>query len=139
MNALVEKATRLLEERYMEPYHTAASVIVAKDGTEYVGINIDHFSGYLCAETSALASAINDGQAEFDTIVAVGKNLHNGFDIVNPCGKCRQLLHDFAPDVKVIVKEGDEVMTLDINRLLPYGFKRRQEKIRRARRGEKVV
>ncbi|HPQ82415.1 MAG: cytidine deaminase [Candidatus Saccharibacteria bacterium] len=139
MNPLVQKAKELLEARFMPPYHTVAAVIVTSDGSEYSGINIDHFSGYLCAEASALAAAINDGKMAFDSVVAVGQNENNEFDVINPCGKCRQLLHDFAPGIKVLVKENDVESTLGINELLPHSFKRRQEKIRRARRGEDVI
>ena len=138
MDELIRKAKGVIEKKYMAPYHTVSAVLITKDGREYAGINIDHFSGYLCAETSALAAAINDGVMEFDQIVAVGKTKDDQFDVVNPCGKCRQLLHDFAPGISVIVHDGNVVKTVPIDELLPYGFKRRQNKIRRARLGESV-
>ena len=138
MSDLIQKAKDILEARYMEPYHTVAAIVLAKDGKERSGVNIDHFSGYLCAEAAALAGAINDGQTEFDRVVAVGKNDNDYFDVVNACGKCRQLLHDFAPGINVIVKENGNETVVPIDALLPYGFKRRQEKIRRARQGENV-
>ena len=62
----------------------------------------------LCAEAVALGRAATEaGDTEVDTIVAV---YHPGPDaadqtarVVAPCGMCRELIADYAPNARVLV------------------------------------
>ena len=41
-----------------------------------------------------------------------------------PCGACRQVLGEFAPDLEVLsAKAGGSYVSYPLNRLLPYSFK----------------
>lgn len=129
MDDLRRQATDFLYDRYKKPLHTVAAAIKTKGGNVYLGTNIDHFSGYVCAETAALATAINMGEQDFAEIVAVRRESDGALDIANPCGKCRQILYDYSPNIKVLVKDNDSVKVVTIEELLPYGFVRQREKI----------
>jgi cytidine deaminase len=39
-----------------------------------------------------------------------------------PCGRCRQVLLDYFPDLKVIVGTGDRTRTVRITDLLPESY-----------------
>lgn len=125
---LVVLATELLDKRYNKPVHTVAAALRTASGQIYTAVNIDHFSGFVCAEMSALDKAINHGEYRFDKIVAVRKD-DNNIDVVNMCGKCRQIFHDYDPGIGVIVHKGDELAEKTIEELLPFSFVRQQYKI----------
>ena len=100
-------------------YHVGAA-LRAKDGTVYTGCNVENaaYPACMCAERSAVYKAVSEGRREFDLIVVATKN--GG----SPCGMCRQVLFEFAPDMKVVMVDLDgkicEEMTL--SDLLPRGF-----------------
>lgn len=138
MDDLIQQATNFLKVRYKKPVHTVAAALQTSDGKIYLGLNIDHFSGFVCAETSALATAMNSGEKSFTKIVAVRKEKDGKIRIANPCGKCRQILHDYTPNIEVVVIDGENIETHTIEELLPFSFKRQREKIQEALSGENM-
>lgn len=126
---LVAIATSLLTERYAPPVHSVAAALRTKDGEVVTGINIDHFSGFVCAETSALSYAINQKKYDFDSVAAVRMNAEGVIEVANMCGKCRQIFHDYAPGINVIVSNSNGLSVKTIDQILPDSFKRQQEKI----------
>lgn len=88
-----------------------------------------HFSGGPCAENIAVANATAAGAgsvqspgiggAKLTTIVAVA---NEGRGVISPCGRCRQLLFDYYPDIQVIIKDGEELRTAGVPELLPFGY-----------------
>ncbi|MGZ3616848.1 MAG: cytidine deaminase [Ktedonobacteraceae bacterium] len=109
------------------PYsHFRVGAAVVADGKTYVGTNVE-ISSYgltLCAERSALATAIADGVAAGSiTQVAVACiDAPQGAPVQDrtPCGACRQWLADLAPHA-VIYVDGD-TQDFTIEDLLPYAF-----------------
>lgn len=72
---LIEKAIQASEKAYAPYSHfKVGAVLVAKDGREYEGANIENasYSVTTCAERVALNKAIFDGAREFQAIVIVG-------------------------------------------------------------------
>ena len=65
------------------------------DGTVITGSNVENASYglSLCAETVAVAKAFSDGRRGGLVEVAVTAS---GPDVVTPCGRCRQVLHEFG-------------------------------------------
>ena len=63
--------------------------------------------------------AVSEGHTDFVRIVVAGRS----DDYCVPCGSCRQVLQEFAPNIEVIClnKEGQE-LALPLKALLPYGF-----------------
>jgi cytidine deaminase len=70
------------------------------------------------AERTALVKAISEGRREFDMIVVATPN--GGF----PCGICRQVLYEFAPDLSVVIvnMDGEILHELKLSEMLPHGF-----------------
>lgn len=136
---LVDVAASLLEKRYNPPVHSVAAALRTKSGEVFSGINIDHFSAYVCAETAALSDAINRKEYEFDLVVAVRKNAEGNTVVANMCGKCRQIFHDYAPEISVLVADGEKTMTKTINEVLPFAFTRQREKIQSVIEGIKAA
>ncbi len=126
---LIDVASTLLSERYLPPVHSVAAALRTKDGEIISGINIDHFSGFVCGEMAVLSRAINDKKYDFDTVVAVRFDENDSPSVANMCGKCRQIFHDYAPGIRVICADQTSVFVKTIEELLPYSFVRQQKKI----------
>ena len=128
MDALADKARQLLEEKYNPPVHTVSAALETKSGKIITAVNIDHFLGFVCAETAALAIAINQNEYEFARVVAIRKKDDTGeIALANMCGKCRQVFHDYAPGIEVMTSNG----VRKINELLPGAFMRQRNKIQK--------
>ncbi|MBN2367179.1 MAG: cytidine deaminase [Calditrichaeota bacterium] len=101
-----------------------SAVLVTKEGKLYTGHNIESSSYGLtiCAERVAVFKALSEGERKFDKIYIMA----DGPDFSTPCGACRQILNDYAPDVEVIlVKESGETRTFQVSELLPEAFGQR--------------
>lgn len=94
----------------------------ASDGTRIYGCNIeiDDWTKGLCAERVAISTARAYGFSELTTLA-----LHCSKDTqATPCGACRQVLFEFAPELKIMMYRGDanhEFTTPEA--LLPGGFR----------------
>ena len=73
----------------------------------------------ICAERTAIFKAISEGHRDFKRIVIAGKSE----DYCVPCGSCRQVMQEFAPQMEVICLNGKgEAKHFALKELLPYGF-----------------
>ncbi|OGW51573.1 MAG: cytidine deaminase [Nitrospirae bacterium RBG_19FT_COMBO_42_15] len=98
------------------------AAILSKDGSVFTGCNIENSSltMVICAERVALYKALSEGCKEFTAIAIAAE----GHDFCPPCGSCRQLLFEFAPDLKVIMADSKKNYTIKkIEELLPMAFK----------------
>ncbi|MCF6526193.1 cytidine deaminase [Streptomyces sp. JJ36] len=116
---LIEAATHVARTRCRGDNHTVASAARARDGRIITAVNAYHFTGGPCAELVVIGAAATEGVYELETIVAVGDRDRG---VVPPCGRCRQALLDYFPDLKVIVGEGDATRTVPISDLLPATY-----------------
>ena len=99
--------------------HTVGAALRAKSGKIYLGVNVYSLHG-ACAEQVALGNAITNGEREFVSVVAV-RGPH-GEEIIPPCGNCRQILNDYAPDCEVILSENNEGLKVKASELMPYAY-----------------
>jgi cytidine deaminase len=99
--------------------HTMAAAARAADGRIVTAVNVYHFTGGPCAELVLIGAAAAQGAYDLDTIVAVGDRDRG---VVPPCGRCRQVLLDYFPAIKVIVGAGDRLRTVSITDLLPESY-----------------
>ena len=74
-------------------------VIISNNLTADVG------SISLCAEPFAIAEANRDPDHKIETIVAVYHELDREPKVVSPCGRCREVITDFAPSGFVILRD----------------------------------
>ena len=119
--ALVELARRTIDAATdagpgEDGIHTMGAAVRASDGTTYAGVNLYHFTGGPCAELVALGSARAAGARGITHIVAVG---NHGRGPVGPCGRDRQVLADFYPEVRVILPTPEGVRSVLVEDLLP--------------------
>lgn len=114
---LIERAKKVIRENYREDWQTVGAAVRGKSGAVYSGVNVYSIHG-ACAEVVALGTALSSGEKGFDCIVAVGGR---GSDkIFNPCGNCRQFMHDHCPDIEVIVMTDMGVKKATVAELLPF-------------------
>jgi cytidine deaminase len=121
---LVEAATETVTQRGSEPDHTTAAAARASDGQVVTGLNVYHFTGGPCAELVVIGSAVAAGSPRLEAIVAVGDE---GRGVMNPCGRCRQVLFDYFPGIRVIVSTGSELRAVPVADLLPWANRWDQE------------
>ena len=119
---LCQKAVDMLKMAYV-PYSRfpVGAALECDDGTVYTGCNIEN-AGYTptnCAERPAVFKAVSEGHRKF-TRIAVAAATER---FTAPCGVCRQVLQEFAPDLEVILVNRDgKTLDLTLRELLPYGF-----------------
>ncbi len=116
---LVQATADVARTRCRGDNHTVAAVARAQDGRIITAVNAYHFTGGPYAELVLIGAAAAQGAYDLDTIVAVGDRDRG---VVPPCGRCRQVLLDYFPALKVIVGEGDRTRAVPITDLLPESY-----------------
>jgi cytidine deaminase len=119
---LIELAHSVRQNAYA-PYSDfkVGAALLAKSGKIYTGANVENCSYGLtvCAERSAIFAAVSAGERDFDTIVVSSTSEPP----VPPCGACRQVLREFATDMKVImVNDKGDRRIASLSELLPERF-----------------
>lgn len=97
--------------------HSVGAAVRDSAGRIHVGVNLAHFTGGPCAELVALAAARAAGGREPVTIVAVRRD----GSVIGPCGRDRQVLLDYHPDIEVIMPLDPTPMKIAARELLPWG------------------
>ena len=85
----------------------------------FTGCNVENavYPLGLCAERVAIFKAVSEGHRDFLAIAIVTKN--GG----SPCGSCRQVMHEFAPEMRVVIAdETGHVRETTVAELLPDSF-----------------
>ena len=127
MKELVLQAEQAMENAYA-PYSgfRVGAALLTKSGKVYTGCNIENasFSPTICAERTAIAKAVSEGEREFMAIAVVGGKDGNISGICPPCGVCRQVLREFcSPDFPIYLGKGNGAFdTVTLKDLLPLGF-----------------
>ncbi|MGW1747201.1 cytidine deaminase [Streptomyces sp. NPDC002092] len=116
---LIQAAAQVARTRCRGDNHTMAAAARARDGRIVTAVNAYHFTGGPCAELVVIGAAATQGVYELDTIVAVGDRDRG---VVPPCGRCRQVLLDYFPALKVIVGQGDRLRAVPVTELLPESY-----------------
>tara|TARA_B100000925_G_C21849851_1_gene405297 strand:- start:118 stop:564 length:447 start_codon:yes stop_codon:yes gene_type:complete len=124
--ALTKAALSAMDKAYA-PYSQfpVGAALLTLGGDIVPGCNVENASYGLtiCAERTAIAAAIVQGKQEFKACVVVT----NTAPPSSPCGVCRQVLHEFAPDLPVrMVNPSGDVLETNIATLLPQSFDKKQ-------------
>ena len=120
---LVRLALDMRKYSYV-PYSNfpVGAALLCADGRVFTGCNVENaaYGSTLCAERTALVKAVSEGCCTGWTALAIAGS---GEDFCWPCGACRQMLYEFAPDLRVIAARGDgQYETAALRALLPRGF-----------------
>ncbi len=98
------------------------AALETKDGKIYTGCNIENasYGCTICAERVAIAKAVSEGNKKFKRIVVIADSQRP----CPPCGICRQMLYEFAPNIEVIMAnlKGD-ISSKNISELLSNAFR----------------
>jgi cytidine deaminase len=99
------------------------AALLTRTGEVVTGANVESASYGLtcCAERVALFNALTSGKRDF-AVVAVVARCPGG---PMPCGACRQLLAEYAPNAKVWVADSgalNVVKEFSVRNLLPAAF-----------------
>ena len=122
--ALVAAARDLTTQRFKEGWHHIACALRTRSGRVYRAVHLEATVGRIavCAEAVAIGMAAADGDTEIDTIVAVNR----WGEVVPPCGMCRELISDYAPEARVIVPDDNDETVVPVRWLLPKKYARRE-------------
>jgi len=118
---LIEAAKKVSKNAYV-PYSgfKLGAALLTKSGKIFTGCNIENSSYGLtnCAERTAIFKAVSEGETEFKEMVIYS----NTEKIFYPCGACRQVISEFASDLKITIVSLSDVFETSIQELLPHGF-----------------
>lgn len=119
---LIQKAFEARERAYV-PYSgfKVGAAVLSGSGKIYGGCNIENasYGATICAERTAIAKALSEGETEILAVAVAGKRGAYTY----PCGICRQVIIECGKEVEVIVaKSENEYKRFTIEALLPFGF-----------------
>lgn len=115
-----------LQKNSYAPYSNfhVSAIVVAKDGVEFRGVNVENasFGATICAERSAIVSAISAGYKkgdfkELNVMVSSG-------EVGMPCFICRQVISEFFDKdatVRCFATTG-EYKEYTVEEICPYPF-----------------
>lgn len=112
--ALIDAATALIKRRYAVGRHHIAAALRTRSGKIVTGLHLDTYVGRasVCAEAVAVGQAMADGAGADDPITDIVSVRHprpteqnQAIQVVAPCGICREMLRDFAPDARVLLAD----------------------------------
>jgi cytidine deaminase len=124
LKALFEKAREVAENAYA-PYSgfRVGAALQLSNGEIVTGTNVENASYGLtiCAERSALVSAVSQFGPEIRVSAVAVTNLNNAAS--PPCGACRQMLSEFVfPDAPVMFPFANGMRIMPFSEVLPVAF-----------------
>lgn len=118
---LLEAAKKAAENSY-SPYshYKVGCAVKTKDGHIFTGCNVENasYSLTICAERNAIFKAISEGHRTFSEMV-VYVDSEESFP---PCGACRQVIYEFAPEIEIIYANRKAIHKAFITELFPSAF-----------------
>ena len=118
---MLAMAREAMKQSY-SPYSNfpVGACLKCADGTYYTGCNIENasFGATNCAERTAIFKAVSEGKRSFESIAIASAASAPSW----PCGICRQVMNEFAPDMRVLVTWNGGTASASLRELLPHGF-----------------
>ncbi len=124
---LIKQALAARKNAYC-PYSNfpVGAALLCADGSVYTGVNVENASYGLtmCAERVAMFKAISEGKRDFVKLAVVCDA-----DRCSPCGACRQVIYEHAPEIEILLGNSDgKFERTTIKELLPNAFESRDLK-----------
>lgn len=123
IDEMLFSAAQEAAQKSYSPYSKfrVGAAILCGDGSIVTGTNVENrsFGLTICAERSAVVSAISSGKCDF---VAIAIATPDSTYAVSPCGACRQVLSEFFPP-EASVQFGNEKknrVSCTIGALIPF-------------------
>ena len=118
---LHDKASKISASRKLSKYANCGGVgcaLLTKKGKIHTGICIDVCCGIgFCAEHSAIAEMLKNGESEIKEILAVKES--RGNSIISSCGRCRELMLQINVNNKNTIVHLPKGKTAKLSKLLP--------------------
>jgi cytidine deaminase len=126
LDRLIDAASRARERAYA-PYsrYAVGAAIETASGKVFAGCNVENasYGACLCAERNAVAQMVVAGESSPVACAVVTGGRSPGA----PCGICRQVLSEFAPDLLVVLvadgRHGRTRVDTTLASLLPLAFR----------------
>jgi cytidine deaminase len=117
---LIDVAKSIIALRSKPEFHEVGAALRTRSGKIFSAVNVKANVGRVsvCAEAVAIGMAASAGDTDIERIVAVD---YNG-KVISPCGMCREMISDYAPEAHVIVPGDDGLEVLKVAELLPHKF-----------------
>ncbi len=119
---LLQKAKTASQNAYARySGYQLGAALLGKSGKLYTGVNVENASYGLsiCAERSAIFSAIGQGEREFVALAVFVQSQQ----LFPPCGACRQVLSEFCPpSMPIIYGNEQKSISTTLGELLPQSF-----------------
>jgi len=120
-----KKLKELLKNSY-SPYSNfkVSAIVVMNDGTEFRGVNVENasYGASICAERSAILSAISAGykRYDFDKLYVMCDNTKIGM----PCFACRAVINEMFDKFKEVIAMNPvgEIEKHTVEELCPLPF-----------------
>lgn len=116
------EAARDAHDRAYAPYSgfRVGAAVEGIDGSVHAGCNVENASYGLsmCAERVAIGVAVTAGVTRFRRVVVVS----DCDPPAAPCGACRQVLAEFAPEAEVAAVGPEQTKRWRVRDLLPDAF-----------------
>ena len=118
---LIEAAKKAQTSAYA-PYskYLVGAALLTHSGKIFLGANVENaaYPDSICAERVAVFKAVTEGERSFQAIAVVTR------DGGMPCGSCRQVLAEFAPQAQVFIanEKGELIREGTVSDLLPGAF-----------------
>jgi len=119
-NILIEKAMEA-KDKAICPYsnYPVGAALLTDNDKIIIGFNIESkaYPTTLCAERVAIFSALSLGHKNFKSMAIITN------DGAMPCGACRQIIHEFAGNISILISNSKkEILKTSIKELLPQPF-----------------
>jgi len=127
---LIQAAKETADKLHLEGIHEVASALRTRKKHIFTGIHTNANVGFadVCGEVAAMCHALAHGEREYEAIVAVWGDGKGRYELLSPCGRCRELISDFSEDTYVIMGSLDEPYKVKISELLPLKYRRLSKK-----------
>ena len=118
------RAARAAQANAHAPYSgfRVGAAVQGGDGQVFAGANIENasFGLTICAERAAVAAAVTSGLRTLSDVVVVS----DAEPASAPCGACRQVLHEFGPEMTVTAVSPGGTRVWKLSELYPAPFDR---------------
>lgn len=97
------------------------AALLTSDGTVFQGANVENasYGGAICAERSAVVSAVSNGYTKFVAIAVAGDCPQP----ISPCGICRQFIREFGTHIVIYLTRPDGTyVEKTLEEILPLSF-----------------
>lgn len=120
---LFKMAYKAAENSYSPYSHFAVgAALLTASGRVYTGCNIENASypAGICAERCAMSRAVASGEKDFTAVAIASPDSEAP---VYPCGICLQFMSEFMGDGRVVLRDGEQIISRSLKELMPFGFK----------------